>query len=314
MQVKRSKHAKNFTIVPNEIAQSTELCLTAIGLLVRLLAQPAQSDATIRSMAAEVPEGMAKINACMRQLQDHGYVLITNRQNDQGRWSKLVTVYDRPHGKAPKADAPKAGEPKRRNLGPVPSGAKNQEKNPPVSPKDADEVADSTATNGDGGDAPKSTNEPAASEETGRAAALLGRLSTAAPSLALSATDVIALAPLAAVWLQRGVSELQLRNELVEGLPAQIKSPRALLSNRLTRKLPAPRVSVEPMIECTDCGEYLPRGQRAGVCGRCAGATPRVHEPLPVGQTDEAASLLDAIRERRASGPIKGSRRGFATV
>ncbi|MFC9591563.1 hypothetical protein ACFTUC_17455 [Streptomyces sp. NPDC056944] len=315
MQVKRSKHTKNFVIVPNDIPKHRKLSLTAKGLLTLLLSQPEWTDETIKSLTADEEEGQARVTAAVKQLQAAGYVVITNRQNDMGHWYKVVTVYDRPATAAPKPEEPKIGTAKPRTAGPVPSGDKNEGKNPPRSPKDADEVADSSVTDGDGGDAPKSSNEPTAPEEIGRAAALLGRLDTAAPSLALSAADVMSLAPLAAEWLRRDVSELQLRNELTEGLPARIQSPRALLADRLTRKLPALPVKVEPMAECDDCGTYFPRGQEAGVCGRCADAVPSGREPLPVGQTDDAASLLAEIQERRASGRIKGtSRRGFATV
>jgi hypothetical protein len=124
----------------------------------------------------------------------------------------------------------------------------------------------------------------------------------------------MSLAPVAAEWLARGVSELQLRNELVEGLPATIKSPRALLADRLTRKMPPVPVVVEKLVECAECGGYLPRGQKTGICGHCAGVAPATNEPNPVGQSSEAASLLAAIRQRRESGTVKGSRRGFATV
>ncbi|MFK0231174.1 hypothetical protein ACIQUL_36020 [Streptomyces sp. NPDC090303] len=315
MQVKRSKHTKNFTILPNDIPRHRALSLTAKGLLTLLLAQPEWTDETIKSLTEDEEEGQARVTAAVKQLQAAGYVVVTNRQNDRGHWYKVVTVYDRPITAAPKPEEPKAGKPKSRDAGPVPSGEKNSGKNPPVSPKESVEVADSTATDGDGGNAPQSSNEPTAPEEIGRAAALLGRLATAAPALALSAADVMSLAPLAAEWLRRDVSELQLRAELTEGLPARIQSPRALLADRLTRKLPALPVTVEPMAECGECGTYFPRGQKASVCGRCADTAPSGQAPHPVGQTGDAASLLAEIHGRRASGRIKGtSRRGFATA
>lgn len=129
------------------------------------------------------------------------------------------------------------------------------------------EVADSGQNEGRGEAAPQS-------QEIGRAAAVLGRLGASVPSLALSASDVMKLAPLAAQWLERGVTELQLRNELAEGLPTPVKSPRALLADRLTRKMPAVPVKVEPLAECPECGTYLPRGQKTGICGHCAGVAP----------------------------------------
>jgi hypothetical protein len=79
--------------------------------------------------------------------------------------------------------------------------------------------------------------------------------------------------------------------------------------------MPPVPVVVEKLVECAECGGYLPRGQKTGICGRCAGVAPAINEPATVGQSSEAASLLAAIRERRSAGTVKGSsRRGFATV
>ncbi|MFD4646364.1 hypothetical protein [Streptomyces sp. NPDC058441] len=303
MQVKRTKHTSGFTVLPNAILQHSELSLTARGLLCLLLSQPEHTAETIKSLTADVAEGNARVTKATKELQAAGYIVVTNHQNERGHWSKAVAVYDVPQAVAPKDETPKAGRLRARISGLEPLRGKNQEKNPPV-PQPSVAVEDM----GRGEEAPQQ------SEEIGRAAAALGRLSDAVPSLKLSASDVLKLAPVAAEWLARGASELQLRNELTEGLPATIKSPRALLADRLTRKMPPVPVVVEKLTECGECGTYLPRGQKAGICSQCAGVAPAASEPTPVGQSDEAASLLDAIRQRRSAGTVKGSRRGFATA
>jgi hypothetical protein len=304
MQVKRIKHTSGFTVLPNTILQHRDLSLTARGLLGLLLSQPENTAATVKELTEDVAEGQKRVTNAMKELQAHGYVICTRMQNERGHWATSVEVFDVPQSEAPKSDEPKPGRPKRRLAGINPFGEKNQEKNPPV-PQLSVAVEDAEGTRGE--EAPQS-------QETGRAAAVLGRLSDAVPSLKLSASDVLKLAPVAAEWLARGVSELQLRNELTEGLPATIKSPRALLADRLTRKMPPVPVVVEKLVECPECMGYLPRGQKTGICGRCAGVQPTASEPTPVGQSDEAASLLDAIRQRRSAGTVKGSRRGFATA
>jgi hypothetical protein len=304
MQVKRTKHTSGFTVLPNSILQRQDLSLTARGLLGLLLSQPENTAVTVKELTEDVAEGQKRVTNAMKELQAHGYVICTRMQNERGHWATSVEVFDVPQSEAPKSDEPKPGRPKRRLAGINPFGEKNQEKNPPV-PKPSVAVEDAEGARGE--EAPQS-------QETGRAAAVLGRLSDAVPSLKLSASDVLKLAPVAAQWLERGVSELQLRNELTEGLPATIKSPRALLADRLTRKMPPVPVVVEKLVECPECMGYLPRGQKTGICGRCAGVQPTASEPTPVGQSDEAASLLDAIRQRRSAGTVKGSRRGFATA
>ncbi|MFB6654877.1 hypothetical protein ACFCZ4_06840 [Streptomyces microflavus] len=320
MRIQRTKHASGFTIVPNAILQHHDLSLTARGLLGLLVSLPEVTQQTVRELTEGVAEGQKRVTSAMAELQAAGYVVCTRVQGERGHWSTHVTVFDLPQLGSPEADSPKPGRPKpdrpkRRLAGINPFGEKNQEKNPPA-PQQSEELAEPGQTQdmhqGEGEHAPQIQDDD---QELGRAAALLGRLANAEPSLALSAADVMKLAPLAAQWLQRGVSELQLRNELVGGLPATIKSPRALLADRLTRKIPAVPAKVEPLAECGDCGGFLPRGQQAGICSRCAGLVPAVAAPAPVGQTEEASSLLAEIRQRRASGQIKGtSRRGFATV
>ncbi|MFI8815679.1 MULTISPECIES: hypothetical protein [unclassified Streptomyces] len=320
MHVKRTKHASGYTIVPNAILQHSTLSLTARGLLCLLLSQPARTAETVRELTEGCAEGQKRVGNAMKELQAAGYVVCTRVQGERGHWSTHVTVFDLPQLGSPETASPKPGRPKpdrpkRRLAGINPFGERNQEKTPPA-PQQSEELAEPGQTQGmhqgEGEHAPQIQEHD---QELGRAAALLGRLANAEPSLALSAADVMKLAPLAVQWLQRGVSELQLRNELVGGLPATIKSPRALLADRLTRKMPTVPVKVEPLAECGDCGGFLPRGQQAGICSRCAGLTPDLAEPAPVGQTEEASSLLAEIRQRRASGQIKGtSRRGFAAV
>jgi hypothetical protein len=308
MQVQRTKHTSAFTIIPNAIVQNDELSLTARGLLGLLLSQPENTAATVKDLTEAVAEGQKRVTNAMKELQSAGYVVCTRVQNERGHWSTHVEVFDLPQAEAPKDETPKSGRPSRRLLGINPFGEKNQVKNPPA-PEAPEVLAEDGQNEGRGEEAPQSN------DEIGRAAAVLGRLKTAVPSLTLSASDVMSLAPVAAQWLERGATELQLRNELVEGLPATIKSPRALLADRLTRKMPPVPVVVEKLVECAECGGYLPRGQKTGICGHCAGVAPAVNEPTPVGQSSDAASLLAAIRERRAAGTVKGtSRRGFATV
>ncbi|MFG3582524.1 hypothetical protein [Streptomyces sp. NPDC047990] len=312
MHVQRTKHSSAFTIVPNAISQHRRLSLTARGLLSLLLSQPEQTAATVKELTEDVAEGQKRVTNAMKELQTAGYVICTRVQNDRGHWSTHVQVFDRPQLSSvePEAESPKSGLPKLRLSGINPFGEKNQGKNPPTpsvvtTPSaEADEV---------GGDDLKDPNS-----NIGRAAGLLTRLGTAVPALKMKTSDVMALAPLAAEWIARGASELQIRNELAEGLPTPVKSARSLVANRLERKMPPIPVPVVRLVDCAECGHPLPRGQQAGICGRCAGvatAAPTTPAYEPQEGSDDAASLLAAIRQRRAAGTIKGtSRRTFTTV
>lgn len=71
--------------------------------------------------------------------------------------------------------------------------------------------------------------------------------------------------------------------------PPTVHSPRALVADRLVRKLPAPRTRRDtgapaaPLAECDDCRDSLPRGQQTGIYAICAGAAASpVAEAVPV--------------------------------
>ncbi|MZG02769.1 MarR family transcriptional regulator, partial [Streptomyces sp. SID5614] len=73
----------------------------------------------------------------------------------------------------------------------------------------------------------------------------LARLGRNDHRLGLSAHDCTTLEPLAAQWLDRGVTTDYLTSTLTAGLPAQIDSPAGLLRRRLIDKLP-PRLPATP--------------------------------------------------------------------
>ncbi|MEU6835992.1 MarR family transcriptional regulator [Streptomyces rubiginosohelvolus] len=112
----------------------------------------------------------------------------------------------------------------------------------------------------------------------------LARLGRNDHRLGLSAHDCTTLEPLAAQWLNRGVTTDYLTNTLTAGLPAQIDSPAGLLRRRLIDKLP-PRLPATPstpagtptptpthriLVECTDCGRPgPPEALPDGLCHPC---------------------------------------------
>ncbi|MEV5415140.1 hypothetical protein [Streptomyces albogriseolus] len=323
MRIHRTQHTSNFTVLPNSIVRHPRLSLAARGLLGHLLSLPDGARETVQSIAEKVSEGRIAVRKAMAQLEAEGYVRRVRHQDPEtGTWSTEVTVSDAPMtGESPTDKKLTAGPAKSRFLGRSPYGSKTQEKNPSPTPAQASD-SDDQAAEGGRGEASQQQNQEDASPEVGRAAAVLGRLGAVEPKLSLGAAEVLNLAPLAAEWLRRGVSELELRNTLVAGLPATVLAPARFIANRLERKMPAPRRVADPAApavalraECGDCGRPLPLGQSQGICGQCSGVERAPEDPRPsVGTAAEAASLIDQIRQRRAAGTVRGSRRGFATV
>ncbi|NEE32260.1 MarR family transcriptional regulator [Streptomyces sp. SID7982] len=110
----------------------------------------------------------------------------------------------------------------------------------------------------------------------------LARLGRDDIRLGLSADDCTALEPLAAQWLDRGVTTDYLTSTLKAGLPIEVDSPAGLLRRRLIDKLPprlpdttstaanTPAPARRLLVECTDCGRPgQPEALPDGLCHPC---------------------------------------------
>ncbi len=124
--------------------------------------------------------------------------------------------------------------------------------------------------------------EPAQPTGPSPAYLALARLGRDDHRLTLSAHDCTTLEPLAAQWLDRGVTTDYLTNALTAGLPAQVDSPAGLLRRRLIDKLPpqlpttagtpanTPAPTRRLLVECTDCGRPgQPEALPDGLCRPC---------------------------------------------
>ncbi|MYV56462.1 helix-turn-helix domain-containing protein [Streptomyces sp. SID3212] len=109
---------------------------------------------------------------------------------------------------------------------------------------------------------------PAEGREGGRSAALsdieqraydvLVLIALDEPRLTLGERELVRLAPLAAVWLERGADAGQLRRALTAGLPEQVGSPAGLVRRRLLDKLPPvrPAAGVGQLPPWCGCGDH----------------------------------------------------------
>ncbi|MFI5480610.1 MarR family transcriptional regulator [Streptomyces rubiginosohelvolus] len=122
----------------------------------------------------------------------------------------------------------------------------------------------------------------------------LARLGRNDHRLGLSADDCTTLEPLAAQWLDRGVTTDYLTNALTAGLPAEVDSPAGLLRRRLIDKLPprlpdttntpanTPAPTRRLLVECTDCGRPgQPEALPDGLCRPCHTAHSAGGRPSP---------------------------------
>ncbi|WP_149030420.1 hypothetical protein [Kitasatospora sp. MBT66] len=250
----------------------------------------------------------------MKELQAAGFVVCTKTQNEAGRWSTHVAVFDRPQTGEPKSESPQVGERRCRSFGSNPKG-KNQEKNPTPTP--VEEVEDAPAAEVEGG---QEDSHQEQEQATAEAVTVLARVGQADRRLRLGVAEMLRLAPLAAQWVARGATEAEIRDALISGLPAQVARPAAIVEWRLTHKMPAePAAPVAPLAECGQCKAPLPRGQEAGICSGCAGVAKvakvaKNQVSTPSATADEAGSLLAAIRDRRATGTFAPKARPYSFI
>ncbi|MCX4550883.1 helix-turn-helix domain-containing protein [Streptomyces sp. NBC_01267] len=289
MRIHNSAHARHFTVLANSVLRDRRLSFTARGILCHLLSLPDGAREDVRTLADRNPRlGRRGVAQALDELIQYGYyVRRTHRDETTGRLRTETYVYESPPGadRADGAEGPPTGTPTGSptsvrpgtgraaggKAGASPEGEKNQEKEPsPKEPDPAREPGPGPVEAGAGAGAQKP-------ELLARAAALLARLGVHEPKLALSAADSLTLAPMAARWLDRGVTELETRSLLADGLPPVVHAPKSFLAARLERKLPAHRTSRDaaapaaPPAECADCRDPLPSGQTTGICGECAG-------------------------------------------
>lgn len=246
--------ARFFSQTPNEIIRHPRLNGTAVRLLQWALSLPDGSRETVQSIGEKMPEGRLAVRKARRQLEEEGYLHTRRTQDPEtGQWSTQVLVSN----VALTTDEDIAAA-----FGTVPPPT---DQDPPVGGVTDQAVGTSTF----GGNTEENTPNPAAE--------FLSRLGDHTPSLRLGAGEVERLTPLAARWLATGATEADLRLAVTADLPTPVKSAAALIAYRLKARTPAPRAPrkrAEPLGECTECRDPLPRGTGRGVCRRCATLPP----------------------------------------
>ncbi|MFJ9158698.1 hypothetical protein ACIRPS_18065 [Streptomyces griseoviridis] len=317
MRVHRNRHDRAFVVVPNAAARHSGLSLSARGLLVTLLSLPDGTRATVDTVTDQVEEGRRAVAKAFTALEKAGYLRRERGQDpDTGLWGTQTHISDLPMDRIPAVGAPKS-----RSVGDLPKGEKNQGKNLLPEPR----------PHGDEAAPPQAEEEEDASGDndhdavTGRAAATLAQLGDADRRLALSTSEVLRLAPLAAAWLAEGHSAMKVVAALTTRLPERVDSAAALVSYRLKNQMPAkpaPKAPPAPDTRhrCQSCDAVFPAGVTQDLCKLCREEMDRATGHIlgtpapaipeqPATGSDEAAGLLAAIRQRRATGAT-GRRHG----
>ncbi|MFB7677048.1 hypothetical protein ACFC26_37165 [Kitasatospora purpeofusca] len=320
MQVHRSAHARNFVVLPNALVQYRRLSYTARGLLADLLSRPDGWSEDAQRMADSSPQGRGAIRAALKELKEAGYYLVLKVRMPDGTIRSEAHVFDVPQRPGAEIIRPQAGEGaaerKSRPGAPRPASGestsgdrealpvKDREQEPSLPQADGDRFdgQDRPAQRKGGRTATTDESVPEPPDEGTRVAMLaLYRALRPEPRLRLGEAEALELAPLVARWLERGCGPAELAAALLPGLPARIHSPRAVVRDRLKRKLPVPPTQGIPAaqrLECNECRAPMPR---PGLCPDCSG------RPARVAQADSGDTAAGAARARSAMRPMAQS-------
>ncbi|MFF3975309.1 hypothetical protein [Streptomyces sp. NPDC001828] len=259
--------------------------------MVHLLSLPSGAREDVRTLADRNPVvGRKGVQDAVEELIRERYYFRHTYRDDQGRVRTETFVFDTPQAEfSPVPVPPGTGSPVSGRTGTLPSGVKDlgsrtQEISLPSPSSDSVAVA------------------PDEDGRAGEAERILGRLEAVDGRLRLSRRQTQSVTPLVTQWLQRGATVAEITDAVTQGLPERIYSAAKLVTDRLTRKLPAPRRSWESYADCAECRNPLPVGQASGICARCAGLSAPVAVEsggLDSGVVATAARIREAMRARR---------------
>lgn len=101
----KSKHAGNYTTLPNEIFNSC-LSFEAIGLLAYFLSLPKEWVIYKSQLHSQLNIGREKLDRMFKELQKNGYVISIKKHSSNGQLSYDHVVYDKPFNNEPEMEKP----------------------------------------------------------------------------------------------------------------------------------------------------------------------------------------------------------------
>jgi hypothetical protein len=105
MSIVKSKHASNYTVLPNEIFTSG-LSIEAIGLLSYFLSLPHDWVIYKTQLHTQLNMGRDKVDRIFKELHDKGYLISVKEFNDKGQFTYNHIIYDKPFNGEPIVDKP----------------------------------------------------------------------------------------------------------------------------------------------------------------------------------------------------------------
>lgn len=90
----RMHKTDNYTVMSNYHLRDKELSLKAKGLLSLMLSLPPDWDYSIKGLCAIVKENESAVNSTLKELKQHGYLVVTKLYANQNSTGKIKYIYD----------------------------------------------------------------------------------------------------------------------------------------------------------------------------------------------------------------------------
>ena len=110
MSIVKSKHASNYTVLPNDIFTSG-LSIQAIGLLAYFLSLPHDWVIYKTTLHTQLDMGRDKVDKTFKELQNKGYLLSVKEYDKNGKFTYNHIIYDRPYNGEPSTNLPHTEKP-----------------------------------------------------------------------------------------------------------------------------------------------------------------------------------------------------------
>lgn len=94
MIVRSPRRENNWTVLANVTLRDPGLSFRARGVLAFMLSMPDNYRFNADDISRHGTEGRGAILTALRELEKHGYILRRRTQNEQGKWSTEMVVYD----------------------------------------------------------------------------------------------------------------------------------------------------------------------------------------------------------------------------
>jgi len=96
MIVRSPRPSSHFTVVQNQVIRDKRLSWRARGILIYLLSQPDDWKTTAAHLTAVGIEGRDSVRMALSELENQGYLRRQKHQDERGRWTTAIYVYDFP--------------------------------------------------------------------------------------------------------------------------------------------------------------------------------------------------------------------------